>query len=105
MSSQLQKIFWKTLRMHKNMVRIFYEKKFLKRVAKLPQQQQNKLSKLFIILQSNPFDPILHTKRLAHPLIGILSFRITRDYRVTFRFLDEQIIQLVDTGHRKDIYR
>ncbi|HEC30603.1 MAG TPA: hypothetical protein ENI66_01145 [Candidatus Yonathbacteria bacterium] len=87
------------------MIRISYERNFLKNVAKLPVYQQDKLAILLPTLQSDPFHPSLHTKRLSQPLIGILSFRITRDYRVTFRFLDEETIQLIDARHRKDIYR
>ena len=86
-------------------MRISYEQSFLKRVAKLPPRQQKKLAELLPVLQSNPFHPTLHTKRLSHPLLGALSFRITRDWRVIFRFVDEETIQLVDAGHRKDIYR
>jgi len=86
-------------------MRICYEQNFLKRAAKLPVRQQNKLATLLRALQSDPFHSSLHTKRLSHPLIGILSFRITRDYRVTFRFIDEETVQLIDTGHRKEIYR
>ena len=86
-------------------MRISYEPSFLKSVAKLPARQQNKLAILLTILQSDPFHPSLHTKRLSQPLLGILSFRITRDYRVIFRFIDEETIQLIDARHRKDIYR
>jgi len=84
---------------------IYYGRSFLKRAAKMPAQQQNKLATLLKILQSDPFHSSLHTKRLSHPLLGLLSFRVARDYRVIFSFIDEDTIQLIDVGHRKDIYR
>ncbi len=68
-------------------------------------RQQNKLATLLLTLLSDPFHPSLHTKRLSQPLIGLLSFRITRDFRVTFRFIDKETIQLIDARHHKDIYR
>lgn len=86
------------------MIRIVYTKRFLKSVNKLPAAQQDKLADLLEILQNNPFHPNLHTKSLADPLTGFYSFRITRDWRVIFQFLEADKIQLITVGHRKDIY-
>lgn len=48
---------------------------------------------------------MLHTKYLTGRLPGLLSFRITRDWRVIFKFNDAHTIQLIRVRHRKDIYR
>ena len=87
------------------MIKIVFEKHFLKRVSKLPTGVQGKMSKLLLLLEEDPFHPTLRTKRLAGTLIGLLSFRVTRNHRVVFRFIDETTIQLLDAGDRKDIYR
>lgn len=87
------------------MIKITYSKNFLKSAKKLPKIQQRKLTKLLVLLQKNPFNSLLHTKQLSGNLIGFLSFRITRDWRVIFQFLDVKIIKLLRTAHRKDIYR
>lgn len=87
------------------MIQITYHHNFLKSAKKLPKFQQNKLAHLLEYLQNNPFYPSLHTKRLTGDLVGLLSFRITRDWRVIFQFLDHETIQLLDIKHRKDIYR
>ncbi len=87
------------------MVKLVYGKKFLKSSKKLPQAQKEKLAELLEIFQNNPFSSILHSKPLAKELIGFYSFRITRDWRVIFRFITAFEIQLVKVGHRKDIYR
>ncbi len=84
---------------------ILYSKKFLKSAKLLPKAQQLKLGSLLLNLQDNPFHPLLHTKRLSGDLAGFLSFRITRDWRVIFHFLDPTTIQLLRVEHRKDIYR
>ncbi|MDP2692379.1 MAG: hypothetical protein Q8O88_01910 [bacterium] len=87
------------------MIEIIYSKNFLKSVKKLPANQQEKLADLLILMQKNPYHYTLHTKRLGVPLIGFLSFRITRDWRVLFQFINATTIQLSHIAHRKDIYR
>jgi len=87
------------------MIKIVYAKKFLKSAKKLPKEQKEKLAGLLEILSSDPFNPILHTKLLTQELIGFYSLRITRDWRVIFRFNGPDEIQLITTGHRRDIYK
>ena len=87
------------------MTKVVYSARFSKQAARLPAAQQKKLSTLITILQSNPFDSRLHTKQLEPPLAGTLSFRITRDWRVQFRFLDARTVFCIAVKHRKDIYR
>lgn len=87
------------------MIQVQYDRAFLKLVKRLPTRIQQQLAQTLVTLQENPFHPTLHTKRLSGSLTGIISYRVTRDYRVTFQFLDETNIQLLDVSHRKDIYR
>jgi len=86
------------------MIKVIYSTYFLKSARKLSLQNQEKLGELLAYLQNNPFHPLLHTKHLAGKLSGLLSFRITRDWRVIFKFVEPDIIQLIETAHRKDIY-
>ena len=87
------------------MIALVYHPNFLKSARELPPAQQRKLESLLTLLQQNPFHPSLHTKRLSGPLVGFLSFRGTRDWRVVFRFLGNKTIHLLRVAHRKDIYR
>ena len=87
------------------MITVTYNERFKKDVGKLPKETQEKLSILISVLVENPFDRGLHTKRLAGPLDGQFSFRITRDWRVIFQFIDARTIQLLHALHRKDAYR
>ncbi|OGZ12774.1 MAG: hypothetical protein A3C93_05410 [Candidatus Lloydbacteria bacterium RIFCSPHIGHO2_02_FULL_54_17] len=87
------------------MVEVAYHSAFTKSVRKLPRAQQRKLAELIVFLQKNPYDRRLHTTHLSTPLLGVLSFRITRDWRVLFRFIDTETVQLIDTAHRSEIYR
>lgn len=87
------------------MLRIIYGNVFLKSARKLSNKLKPKLADCIITLKNNPFAPSLHTKYLSGKLIGLLSFRITRDWRVIFKFLEPDLIQLIEVAHRKDIYR
>ena len=87
------------------MIALSYGNRFLKSARELPASQQKKLAHLLETLQSNPFSPRLHTKPLAGELAGLYSFRITRDWRVLFRFESPVEIVLLNVSHRKDIYR
>lgn len=87
------------------MIQIVYSNYFIKTVRKLPVKQQEKLTELLEILKKNPFYPLLHTKSLSEQLTGFYSFRITREWRVIFQFIAPEKIQLVEVGHRKDIYK
>lgn len=85
---------------------IIYSKEFIKSAKSLPKPIQNKLADLLLILKENSFSPVPHTKPLMGDLKGFYSFRITRDWRVIFNFIENsQSIFLIDTAHRKDIYK
>lgn len=84
---------------------IVYDKEFLADVRRLPNEAQRKLASLLVILAENPFDSRLHAKPLATPLGGKFSFRITRDWRVGFKFLAPNVIQLLTADNRDNIYR
>ena len=87
------------------MMKVEYHKKFSKSAKKLSVDQQEKLAGLVIKLAFNPFHPSLHTKQLGGEMEGLFSFRITRDWRVIFRFISREVVQLMEVNHRKDVYR
>ena len=84
---------------------IVYGKGFLKDTNALPKEAKQKLAWLIEILAENSLDSRLHTKPLEPPLKGKYSFRITRDWRVGFKFLSGNHIQLLVVDHRSKIYR
>lgn len=87
------------------MIELLYTKQFLKSSKKLPKPQQIKLASLLETLVNEPYSPLLHTKPLSGQLTGFYSFRITREYRVIFQFVSPREIKLIETAHRKEIYR
>ena len=84
---------------------LIYDKDFLKDVRRLPSETQDKLAELMTILRGDPFAPLLHTKPLSAPLEGMFSFRITRDWRVGFKFGAPHVIQLLAADRRDKIYK
>lgn len=87
------------------MIALVFGDGFLRSAEKLPVTQQNKLARLLLLLKENPFHPTLHAKPLSGRFSGLYSFRITRDWRVIFQFVEPRKIKLLDVAHRKDIYR
>lgn len=86
-------------------MKLDFSDKFLKEAARLPPSHKEKLADCLVILTEEPFHPLLHTKYLDGVLAGLLSFRVTRDYRVIFKFIGADQLQLMSVRHRKDAYR
>ncbi len=86
-------------------MRLLYHREFEKEAQDLPVATRRKLERLLPIIVENPFHSLLHTKPLTGDLRGKYSFRITRDWRVSFVFLEEDVVYLLSVKHRKDIYR
>lgn len=84
--------------------KIFYGQDFLKDVRRLPIESQKKLSEPIEIIREDTFNSRLHIKLLSAPLQGFFSFRITKDYRVAFKFHGAHLIQLLIADKRDKIY-
>ncbi len=87
------------------MIRIYFSRKFNKSFKKLSREIKEKALILVEIFQNNPFAPTLHSKRLQGKLNNLFSFRITRDYRLVFRFVAKNEVEFLLLKHRKDIYK
>ena len=87
------------------MTKIIYSRSFLKKLQRIPEKTRIKLSKQLELLQKNTFHKSLKTKALVAKLTGFYSFRITRDWRVIFQFKNKNVLELIDIGLRKDIYK
>jgi mRNA-degrading endonuclease RelE of RelBE toxin-antitoxin system len=84
---------------------IILERDFLKSAKLLPNNIKKKLANQLVLFEANPYNQLLHTKRLSGELTGFLSFRITRDWRVLFYFENPETIHILEVDNRKDIYR
>ena len=84
---------------------IIFSDGFVRDIRKIPQITQQKLTKLIPLLKNNAFDPRLHTEPLAIPLDGAYAFRITRGWRVGFKFIAPYTIKLLVVDDRGQIYQ
>ena len=88
------------------MIKIYFHRNFIKEFKKLPKPIKNKLVKLEKIFIQNPFNQSLHTKKLRTKYLPPLyAFRISREYRVIFRFVAKDEVDFLLVKHRKDIYK
>ena len=78
---------------------------FIDSVKKLEKSVTIKINSQLSFLQQDPFHAKLHTKPLHGKLAGFYSFRISRDYRVIFKFIGNQTVLLVVVAHRREVYR
>jgi addiction module RelE/StbE family toxin len=87
------------------MVRVLYDKSFLKSAKKLPNTEQSVLFEKIKEIQDHGISyQTLHTKSLSGKLSGFYSFRLNRNYRCLFHFMNQDVILLDEVAHRKDIY-
>lgn len=84
-------------------MKIVYAEEFYKKFKKLPAEIKDNYKKQEAIFKQNWRDSRLHIKKLkGHPMP--FSFRITRNYRVLFAFVDKDTALFATIGHRKDSY-
>lgn len=85
-------------------MKIIYADEFKKWFAKLPKRIQRKYSEQELVFRNNWRDSRLHVKKLIdHSLT--FSFRITRNYRVLFVFVETDTVLFSTIGNRKDVYK
>lgn len=85
-------------------MKIIYSDEFRKRFYKLPPDIQKLCEKQEKIFKGNWHDSRLQTKKLKGFPFSF-SFRITRNYRTLFLFVDQETALFATIGHRKDVYR
>lgn len=87
------------------MLRIFVTKNFERAFRKLPKSIQIKAEEKIQIFKRNIKHPSLNLEKLQPTRKNFWSFRIDKNYRVIFIFLEDKAVELRDARHHKDIYR
>ncbi len=89
------------------MIRIAWDQGF-KRIYKKKIKYNNELKKKFweaiALFSKTPFNPRLKTHKLVGKLEGFWAFSIAYDYRVVFRFIDDEEVLLIDIGTHDEVY-
>ena len=87
------------------MIKILLSEEFDGSLEKLPKHIRRKAVKRVKIFQENPFHPGLRAEKINPPQLNIWSFRIDRNYRILFRFVESNIALFILADHHKNIYR
>ncbi|MEK9185798.1 MAG: type II toxin-antitoxin system RelE/ParE family toxin [Patescibacteria group bacterium] len=87
------------------MLQVTITEEFSKRYALLPVKIQKKAEKQERMFKQNPFYPSLHTEKLEPKNREIWSFRIDKNYRVFFRFIENNTVIFLTVGPHDWIYK
>lgn len=90
--------------MARPILRIHTTSEFEKSFRKLPIRIQDLAEKKDKWFRQDAFDPRLHSHKLRGELQGYWSYYINRQYRVLFRFLNDDEVIYYDIGTH-DIYK
>ncbi len=84
-------------------MKIEYSRNFTKEFSALPQEIQKLYRKQELIFRKNWKDSRLKIKKLTEHEFAF-SFRVTRNYRVLFIFVEIDTVIFGKIAHRKDVY-
>lgn len=85
-------------------MKITETEKFRKSLNSLQTNTRKKAKKQFELFIQNLFHPSLHTEKLEPKNKNLWSFRVDKNYRVIFTFMDKETLLLLDIGPH-DIYK
>ena len=83
---------------------LYYSKKFVKELKKLPEDIIKLAVKKEAIFRNNPLHPSLRLHELHGKFKGIWSISISGNYRIIFERMDNGDIMFVSIG-KHDIYK
>ncbi len=86
-------------------MRILLSDGFKENFSCLEKQIQKRADKQIVIFKNNPFYPSLHTEKLTPKWKEVWNFRIDKNYRIVFRFLDKDKVLFLNAGPHDWIYR
>lgn len=87
------------------MIAITVTEEFERRFIELPPHIQRQAENKRALFCENPFHPSLHTEKLHPKGRELWSFRINRQYRIIFRFVDGSKALFLTCGPHSWIYR
>lgn len=84
---------------------IIYSKYFVKQYKKLQKGIQVKFKERLIIFISDSKNSLLNIHALQGTYKGFYSFNINSDFRVIFRYENENVAELIDIGTHSKLYK
>jgi len=89
------------------MIEIIWDASFKRKYKKLKKSEPDVISLFWNQLELftvNPFSPALKTHKLSGRLKNYWAFSINYSYRVTFRFIDDNNVLLIEIGTHDEVY-
>lgn len=87
------------------MLEVLLTEEFRKRYRDLPTVIQKKAEKQERLFRHNPYHPSLHTEKLEPKGKQVWSFRIDKNYRIFFRFINGNKVLFLTVGPHNWIYK
>ena len=85
-------------------MKIFFSTVFQKNLNKLPSKIQKQFEARIELFQKIPPSPMLKIHPLKGNLAGLRAFSVTGDYRVIYRIIGLESVELVDIGKHNQVY-
>ena len=89
------------------MIEIYWDESFKRNYKKLIKHNlelENKFQNKVEIFQSNPFHQSLKTHKLSGKLQNYWAFSINLEFRIVFRFIDDNSVLFTAIGTHDDVY-
>ena len=77
---------------------------FDKLFRKLGQKIQIKAAKKTDLFKKNPFHPSLRVEKLHPKKFSVWSFRVDKNYRIVFKFVEKDLVEFMFIDHHNEIY-
>jgi plasmid maintenance system killer protein len=63
-----------------------------------------KAAKKTDLFKNNPFHPSLRVEKLHPKKFNVWSFRVDKNYRIIFKFVEKDLVEFMLIGHHNEIY-
>ena len=84
---------------------IDYSRGFLRKIKKLPIEEQRRLSERIEWFKKDPRDSRLKVHMLAGKMKGYFALSLDYSKRVVFVWMDEQVVLFTDVGSHDQVYK
>ena len=85
-------------------MQIVFHRDFKKRYKKLQRGERQKTDERLLVLEKEPFHPILNNHPLHYPYEGCRSINITGDLRAIYEHIGSHAVHFIRLGTHPELY-
>ena len=86
------------------MINVIYTKSFYKSLKKRDKFVQEKARKRIRLFREDPFNVLLDNHKLKGEYEGASSINVTGNFRIIFKYINENSVVLADIGTHPELY-